>query len=742
MGRKRKNDDELTKPRTVVAPPAPVSDRPKRATKDSFYNNLSSITKTRKDPEEEAALRALSKPKKELKRGLGLSDKPPQLIKQEEIFVEEENSDSSPGSQSEVVLPSPGRNIFTLNHKIVRSQPNVAPSQSLVNHSQNHVKLLLARRPNGPSEISSPNKSLHSDVVYLRGPRKSLKEASISLIERDPRVPYVCDICGIACPFRADFDRHLGTHVEDFRSCAICNHGKNASLSLEDWSSHLLTHYSRIDNNMLSCSFCGEIQQDEGFPALVQHMLFNCIDCPSCFVCRESLNGGNMKNHLKKSHKKLMNRIICATCFMGFPSVNPFLTHSCSMQYRCLCEVTEVFETSEAMNQHISDLDYDEYNMHAILLPESDGRKRKFFINPHAICPLTKSLKMPESIPKFGFLQNPRVVTAGSRRFPKESPFMPQIQRPIGRPKLDVPRFPQVQQMPVARTGPRLRLTNPQQFSRPQGIAQEPAKKVMPSDLLISCQDCNTTSSILYHVGHVEAVHFNKGCFSDFIPKNASLCICRDCCIAFESHYQLYEHLRAHQKKQMPAKDVNCVDCSMICSNTVELAVHQENGHSYICTRCPDGYMFGKEMDFYGHLRAVHGIDLFYFCKSCNIGSSNAKSVLDHLEIGKCPGSFGICSLSAFKYRPISVNNFEKLVTDQVIKYSMKAADFSSIELRSEETHTIPDDFIEFDDDVKLKNTWFIAVKRNKKAMAAEIEDVFWIPYLLTIAGFYETVFK
>ena len=112
---------------------------------------------------------------------------------------------------------------------------------------------------------------------------------------------------------------------------------------------------------MISCSFCGEIQQDEGFPALVQHMVFNCIDCPSCFVCRESLNGGNMKNHLKKCHKKLMNRIICATCFMGFPSVNPFLTHSCSMQYRCLCEVTEVFDTWEAMNQHIADLDYVSY---------------------------------------------------------------------------------------------------------------------------------------------------------------------------------------------------------------------------------------------------------------------------------------------------------------------------------------------------------------------------------------------
>ena len=560
----------------------------------------------------------------------------------------------------------------------------------------------------------------------------------------------------------------------------------------------------QIDNNMLSCSFCGEIQQDEGFPALVQHMLFNCIDCPSCFVCRESLNGGNMKNHLKKCHKKLMNRIICATCFMGFPSVNPFLTHSCSMQYRCLCEVTEVFDTWEAINQHIADLDFvscsaswipnvilpfqDEYSMHAILLPESDGRKRKFFINPHAICPLTKSLKMPESIPKFGFLQNPRVVTAGSRRFPKDSPYMPQLQRPIGRPKLDVPRFPQVQPMPVARTGPRLRLTNPQQLSRPQ----EPApKKVLTSDLLISCQDCNTTFSILYHVGHVEAVHFNKGCFSDFIPKNASLCICRDCCIAFESHYQLYEHLRAHQKKQMPVKGLNCDDCSMVSSSSIELHSHQENGHTYICTRCSEAYTFKDEKDFYFHLRAIHGIDLFYFCKSCNIGSSNAKSVLDHIEAGKCNGSFGICSLSAFKYRPISVNNFEKLVTDQIVQYAMKgsccflfsleatpeklalldccerphqesntAADFSGIEIHYEETNTVLGDFLQFDDDAKVKvcfilnfnhrvtcvksylseNTYLTSLERCKKAMAAEIEILFRIPHFFAVTYFNEKV--
>ena len=230
-----------------LAPPAPVSDRPKRATKDSFYNNLSSITKTKKDPEEEAALRALSKPKREMRKSAGQPDRPPQLIKQEDLFAEGENSNSSSQSQPEMVAPSPGRNIFTLNHKIVRSQPTINSSQSPASH-QNHVKLLLARRPNGSNDSASPNKSLHSDVVYLRGPRRSLKEANINLIERDPRVPYVCDICGIACAFRAEFDRHLGTHVEDFRSCAICHHGRNSPMSLEDWSSHLLTHYSRVSS--------------------------------------------------------------------------------------------------------------------------------------------------------------------------------------------------------------------------------------------------------------------------------------------------------------------------------------------------------------------------------------------------------------------------------------------------------------------------------------------------------------
>uniref|UniRef100_A0AC35F002 C2H2-type domain-containing protein n=1 Tax=Panagrolaimus sp. PS1159 TaxID=55785 RepID=A0AC35F002_9BILA len=327
MGRKRKNSEELARPRQVVASVQPLSSRPRRSTKDVFYSNLSTFTATRKSPVE----------------GELDYEEMPKVIKPKKESIDRRKSSSSlgiettspaappkqPSQRRQVLLKQQKPEVLTI--PISRSSSTAAPS----------------------SKIIKVNNGLHHFIPELRRPHFTLFALNIESLSIDPRMQYSCHLCSRRFFHLSELDEHLGLHVENISSCALCEKPSN-SFTMEEYTQHLSSHFL-IEANQITCIFCGEVTARKPPAELAQHLLYYCPSIRYCFLCETGIEKDGAHEHRKKRHTKLLNRYVCSTCFLGFPSLSPFLSHICDMRYRCLCELTDVYSDHNIINGHIDE---------------------------------------------------------------------------------------------------------------------------------------------------------------------------------------------------------------------------------------------------------------------------------------------------------------------------------------------------------------------------------------------------
>uniref|UniRef100_A0A914QQY4 C2H2-type domain-containing protein n=1 Tax=Panagrolaimus davidi TaxID=227884 RepID=A0A914QQY4_9BILA len=215
MGRKRKNSEELARPRQVVAPVQPLSSRPRRSTKDAFYNNLSTLTATRKTPDEDE---------------LDYEEKAKMIKPKKESIDRRKSSSSGVETTSPAAppkQPSQRRPVLLKQQKpevlsvpISRSSSTAAPR----------------------SKIIKVNNGLHHFIPQLRRPHFSLFSLNIESLSIDPRMQYSCNLCSRRFFHLSELDEHLGLHVENISSCALCEK-PSKGFTMDEYTQHLSSHF-------------------------------------------------------------------------------------------------------------------------------------------------------------------------------------------------------------------------------------------------------------------------------------------------------------------------------------------------------------------------------------------------------------------------------------------------------------------------------------------------------------------
>ncbi|CAJ0587018.1 unnamed protein product, partial [Mesorhabditis spiculigera] len=117
------------------------------------------------------------------------------------------------------------------------------------------------------------------------------------------------------------------------------------------------------------------------------------------------------------------------------------------------------------------------------------------------------------------------------------------------------------------------------------------------------------------------------------IPVEKLLNLCRICCHAFETQEQYQRHQAAHG----PQKH-NCVDCSAVAYNaqllTLHRRAHDDRHLTFACAECHIAYRTDSQL--YGHLEERHKVRLVYFCKNCELGSTNGPAISEHIRKRIC----------------------------------------------------------------------------------------------------------
>jgi hypothetical protein len=325
---------------TFLAPVQPLSTRPRRSTKDAFYDKLSTLTSTKKSPIEEEFI-----------------EEKPKIKKKEE---------HRKSSSSSVEVPPK------------RSGPPKRPV--LVKPKSEVLKI-----PISSSAVSQKSNGLHHFISECRGPHLTLSRLNIQSLSIDPRMLFPCSLCSRRFCTSKELDEHLAIHIENISSCSLCEKTPEP-FTMEEYTAHLSSHFL-VEGGQITCIFCGEVSGLKPHAELAQHLLYYCPSVRNCFICESELEVNGAHQHRRKHHAKLLNRYVCSTCFLGFPSLSPFLSHICDMRYRCLCEMTDVYMDHHSINQHIDECEEFERQYHGVLVPDVSGRKRCFFVNPHSVMP-------------------------------------------------------------------------------------------------------------------------------------------------------------------------------------------------------------------------------------------------------------------------------------------------------------------------------------------------------------------
>lgn len=145
--------------------------------------------------------------------------------------------------------------------------------------------------------------------------------------------------------------------------------------------------------------------------------------------------------------------------------------------------------------------------------------------------------------------------------------------------------------------------------------------------------------------------------------------ICRNCSIAFENKDMYTKHMVCHG-----ATSHSCVMCSSIGFNLSSLQSHQQAHNdgrvNYACGTCL--FQFQNDLALMDHLSIVHQISLFYFCKVCGFGSTNADKVFVHLSTHKdnpwtLIQRFGACPAHLLNYNPADEKDFVSKTQQKII---------------------------------------------------------------------------
>uniref|UniRef100_A0A914YTB0 C2H2-type domain-containing protein n=1 Tax=Panagrolaimus superbus TaxID=310955 RepID=A0A914YTB0_9BILA len=225
MGRKRKNSQELARPRQVVAPVLPLNTRPRRSTKDAFYNNLSTLTATRKTPIED------------------------EMIFEEKVKVKPKRESvghrkSSSSVDIEVSPPVQQRPVLVRQQKPeVLVKPQKKPEV---------VRILIPSSTAPQRAKASDVNGLHHFIAELRRPHFSLSRLEIETVSIDPRMQYSCNLCSRRFPLLSDLNQHLSQHVENIYSCALCEKPAQG-FTMEEYTQHLSSHFLVVITFFVLC---------------------------------------------------------------------------------------------------------------------------------------------------------------------------------------------------------------------------------------------------------------------------------------------------------------------------------------------------------------------------------------------------------------------------------------------------------------------------------------------------------
>ncbi|GMT17144.1 hypothetical protein PFISCL1PPCAC_8441, partial [Pristionchus fissidentatus] len=169
------------------------------------------------------------------------------------------------------------------------------------------------------------------------------------------------------------------------------------------------------------------------------------------------------------------------------------------------------------------------------------------------------------------------------------------------------------------------------------------------------------------------------------IPIGNLLYICKNCCIAYPTADKHREHKQQHGQRTL-----SCDSCSGCAYNNDVMAHHHkrvaEKKVSYICGECR--LEFEHETNLHEHSSAVHGVRLFYFCKTCEIGSTSGDLMYSHY-MTECRSGYaaamgrsgrrveelgsrhiGVCPASQLHFQPQNVDMYRQVSAKEPHKFA------------------------------------------------------------------------
>ncbi|GMS88815.1 hypothetical protein PENTCL1PPCAC_10990 [Pristionchus entomophagus] len=195
------------------------------------------------------------------------------------------------------------------------------------------------------------------------------------------------------------------------------------------------------------------------------------------------------------------------------------------------------------------------------------------------------------------------------------------------------------------------------------------------------CSDKFMTSATLND--HLKTAHqFDAGSTTIMeelgIPLSTALWICTSCCLAFPTP----EHKKAHAN-QHGQPSFACETCSGCAYNREVMSHHhrrvQDRKVAYGCGECMVEY--DHETNLHEHNAIKHNVTLFYFCKACEMGSTDSLHMYKHFmmecnsgylkrrnqdDASKC---IGVCPASQLHYQPLSLTNYKQVFAQNPRKF-------------------------------------------------------------------------
>ncbi|KAI1713032.1 zinc finger protein lin-13 [Ditylenchus destructor] len=541
------------------------------------------------------------------------------------------------------------------------------------------------------------------DRQQVAHPVSCKNQAQMSREENPQGRILYCFICVQPQNGIVQLGEHLSTHPENWSVCQMCvhqgrwNRPRFTRNGILDFYKHMKTHHVLIRQNTAMCPNC-RFESTVGDPferfnEVFRHMIFECEGVVFCMLCNDfqlnkvtSQGVEQLLRHRWKQHRALMDRFICSACKTGFYARDVFWKHECVPAIRCVCNQSNRFLNEQEYILHSKNFPFTASdNVHHQKIRayiEPDYSKRRLEINP-----LYDALLRDKFRSLLDAAQEARVEQEMGKR-PKPSQKHPE-------------RAAYLRRLRQTRVNLRRKETNERRrdcrdvldsivdavcenelangevdilFSSSKGHSRmstahendsiELPRKA-PSQISSNpkCTDCNITFSGAFDLlQHKRQEHGFLDKLFEF-PVDVACYLCVVCSVAFQQFSDHEMHKQRHKEALQ-----GCRQCSAVATSSADYDKHHQIHINprlaiYACSSCRVHYH--NEFNLMFHLAENHQTILAFFCKQCNLCSTDGQAIITHFVHKKCGNNgsidfLGMCDAAQVRFQPHNAYNFMK----------------------------------------------------------------------------------